>query len=239
MILIIADQGDLPAQWLQAMLRQRLPVPVELLSPAQLVYAPAIIQRLATEGGQSGFRLWNGVQFDFASVSGVINRITSLPLEHLGRAEQGDQGYAAGELHAFLLGWLASLECPVLNPPAPEWLAGPWHSEISALHLAAQAGLRGEARLLDPSSEGARLLVDGAGAGEVHFVLDDQLIGPVVDVRHRDSLIAFAHGWGARLLQVETRKEGGERWFLRATSLPDYRLGGSALVHAITRVFGT
>ena len=91
MILIIADYDDLPAHWLQAALRQRLPMPVELLSPAQLVYAPAIVQRMGSDGGQSHFRLWNGAELDFASVAGVINRITALPRAHLEQAEQSDR----------------------------------------------------------------------------------------------------------------------------------------------------
>ena len=238
MILIIADYDDLPAHWLQAALRQRLPMPVELLSPAQLVYAPAIVQRMGSDGGQSHFRLWNGAELDFASVAGVINRITALPQAHLEHAEQGDRHYAAGELHAFLLGWLASLDCPVLNPPAPEWLAGAWHREISAVHFAVQAGLRCEAFELNSGVEGPPLPVTKGEAPTVHFVLDDQLMGPLVDARGRDSLLAFAHGWGVRLLQVETREQGGERWFLRATSLPDCQLGGGALVRAIARVLG-
>ena len=76
-----------------------------------------------------------------SAVQGMINRIRAVPTAHLHAADAAERDYAASELHAFLLGWLASFDCPMLNPPAPELLAGPSHSRLSALHFAAIAGL--------------------------------------------------------------------------------------------------
>ena len=57
-----------------------------------------------------------------SAVQGMINRIRAVPTAHLHAADVAERDYAACELHAFLLGWLASFDCPMLNPPAPDRL---------------------------------------------------------------------------------------------------------------------
>lgn len=236
MILILAEPGDAAALWLRGALKPFFSGPVRVLTPARLIYAPSIVQRMDTRGGTIRITLDDGEELDFAAVRGVVNRLATVPMAHLDRAEPADRLYAATELHAFLLGLLASLSCPLLNSPAPEWLAGPHHSEIGALHLAVAAGLRCPARVVDASRPAPP--VRDRRADTAHVVLDDQVIGPVLPARWRDALLQFARGWGARLVQIETREEDGQRIFVAASSLVDFPRGGGVLVRAVARALG-
>jgi hypothetical protein len=74
-------------------------------------------------------------------ITGVLTRrpyVAEHELEHIVPA---DRTYVASEMTAFLLSWLSSLECPVLNQPTPSGLSGPnWWPE-QWTYAAARFGL--------------------------------------------------------------------------------------------------
>jgi hypothetical protein len=233
-ILIIAEPADLGALWLRSQLACRLAGPVEVVTPAKLVYAPSILQRLTSRCSDGDLRLSDGRTLRMPAVQGMINRIRAVPTAHLHAADDAERDYAASELHAFLLGWLASFDCAMLNPPAPESLAGPSHSRLSALHFAAISGL-GCRRTNITTMAPQPLEQAPTERIAVHFVLDGQVIGPLLPVAMRDAMVAFARLWGARLVQIETISDEGRNEFVRATSLVDFQAGGDTLVRAIAR----
>jgi len=233
-ILIIAEPDDLGALWLRSQLDRRPADPVEVVTPATLVYAPSIVQRLTSRVSDADFRLTDGRTLRMSAVQGVINRIRAVPTAHLHAADAAERDYAASELHAFLLGWLASFDCAMLNAPAPESLSGPSHSPMSTLHFAAIAGLscrRTQIKTTAPQP----LEQAPPRRTAVHFILDDQVIGPLLPAPMRDAMVAFARLWGARLLQIETIAGGGRNEFVSATSLVDFAAGGDTLIRAISR----
>lgn len=234
MILIVAEPGDLAALWLRTQLGRRLANPVEVVTPARLVYAPSILQRLTSRHSDAEFRLSDGKTLRMSAVQGVINRVRAVPTAHLHAADAAERDYAASELHAFLLGWLASFDCAMLNAPAPESLSGPSPSRLSALHFAAIAGLS-RRRTQVNTKEPQPLEQTPMRGTVVHFVLDGQVIGPLLPAPMRDAMIAFARLWGSRLVQVETVADDGRNEFATATSLVDFPAGGDALVRAIAR----
>jgi hypothetical protein len=230
-VLILAESRDASALWLADRLRPRLTSAVDVVTPLQLVCSPRMVHRLATTACSFEFRLADGRMLDSAAIDGVVNRMLAAPTAHLQRAAAADRTYAVGELHAFLLGWLGSLDCPILNPPQPDCLVGPWRPQMEVLQLAAQAGLPFAARDIgeDPTP-------DGPAAGGTSFVLDGQVLGAPRPPALRDALLRFAALWGGRLLQVDF-DAGPEGPALRgATSFVDFRAGGDLLVRAIARV---
>lgn len=235
MIVVLAEPGDSAAHWLGAELGRCQKMPVEVVTPARLAYSPTIVHRMSTGATDAEFDLGDGRWLRTREMRGMINRMTAVPHAQLAKAAPADRDYAVAELHAFFLGWLASLECPLVNPPAPECLAGPWHSEIVALQWACQAGLGVTPRRID-ADVGA--ITDPPGdRAMIHFVVDGQLVGPIVPAATRDALILFAHLWGARLVQIETHEaEEGQRLFTKATSVVNFPIGGAPLVRAIARI---
>jgi hypothetical protein len=236
MILILADAHDADALWLRAALAPLVAMPLAVLTPARLVYARTIMHHMDSSSTHSCFDFGDGTSLDTSAIRGVVNRMSGAPTDHFSSAEPRERLYAASELQAFLLGWLASLPCPLLNPPAPESLAGAWHSDVVATQLAVLAGLRCRPFVVDADDPP---LSSFTGMGSAHFILDGKVIGPMLPARDRDALIQFAHLWGARLVQVETCQEQGRLTFLGASSLPHYPRGGPTLVRAMAQVLAT
>ncbi|OCP00659.1 MULTISPECIES: hypothetical protein [unclassified Ensifer] len=233
MLLVLANPDDREALWLRTALVSLVDMPVEVLTPTRLICARSITHRLPSTSGGFRFEFADGGVLLAGEVAGLVNRMTTMPTAHLEFAAPVDRAYAEAELHAFLLGWLGSLACPMLNPPAPESLAGAWHSEVAALHLATLAGLNCAVASVDAD---APFLPARTPAQMVHFVLDGKVIGPILPAGDRDALLQFGHLWGTRLLQVETARQGGKLTFVSASALPHYSLGGRALVRAMAEV---
>lgn len=64
---------------------------------------------------------------EIAAVVTTIDGISSYELPHIVRE---DREYVAAEMHAFLVAWLTTIPCPLLNRPTPRSLAGcGWHRE--------------------------------------------------------------------------------------------------------------
>ncbi len=233
MYVVLADRSDHSALWLCSNLQPLLPHPIVHITPAQLVYSTSITHRLETDRAQSHFDLADGSTLKFENVSGVINRFDTMPTAHLDRAEKTERDYAATELQAFLLGWLASLECPVLNPPSPEWLGGSWHSPMAAAEIAAQVGLACFPTAV--CSDTTPPPENSVTPTEAHFVCNGRLFGPLVDSQLRDALIGFAHAWGAPLVQIDMRRRSEGPAFVRASSFVDFPRGGATLTRAIAQ----
>jgi hypothetical protein len=63
-------------------------------------------------------------------ITGVLTRLAVVDPDELDHVAPEDSVYIASEMTAFLLAWLSTLECPILNRPAPECLCGPaWCAE--------------------------------------------------------------------------------------------------------------
>ncbi|KQU61645.1 hypothetical protein ASG67_00135 [Sphingomonas sp. Leaf339] len=238
MILIIARPDDVAALWLHAAIRAFVTVPVRLLTPAALVYTPSIVHRMATGSTDWRVSLRDDTSIGCTDVTGIVNRLTAAPNDHFARAGAGERAYAESELHAFLLGWLGSMNCPVLNPPAPEGLAGVWHDVVGAWQRATMAGFACDPVDLSPDRPLPtlpQLRSSAIDEGTTHFVLDDQVIGPHLSRTDRDAMLHLARSWGTRLIQIDTRDDAGRPTFVTATSLPHYPMGGGLLVRAMAR----
>lgn len=74
-------------------------------------------------------------------IDGVLTRLPFVPEDELTAISPEDRPFVTSEMHAFLVSWLSSLRCPVLNPPTPACLCGPnWRLE-EWLHTAAKLGI--------------------------------------------------------------------------------------------------
>lgn len=92
------------------------------------------------------------------SIRGVLTRLYAVTEHELPQIAPEERAYVASEMTAFLLAWLASLRCPVLNRPTASSLCGPSWSTEQWLIEGARAGLRVEPlrRVLPAYFEAAR-----------------------------------------------------------------------------------
>jgi hypothetical protein len=65
-----------------------------------------------------------------AAIAAVMTRLPAVSENDLPHIVAADRAYVAAEMNAFLLAWLTSLKCPLLNRPTPQCLSGPlWRQE--------------------------------------------------------------------------------------------------------------
>ena len=134
MILVVAGRfsagaSDLAARW-TAQGRQVALVTCADLSARGWNYLAGSPDRLAAVAG--------GQVLPVESISGVLNYLPIIGEADLSHIVAADRAYVATEMTAFLLAWLASLPCPVLNRPAPGCLTGPGWSQERWLATAAR-----------------------------------------------------------------------------------------------------
>src|SRR5262245_50641677 len=92
-------------------------------------------------GSVSGQAVINGQLISTREIDAVITRIPAVGEAELVHVHEDDRRYAAAEMQAFLLAWLMSLECPVLNRPTPSNLGGPSWSVAQWVRRARRLGL--------------------------------------------------------------------------------------------------
>jgi hypothetical protein len=83
----------------------------------------------------------SGQRIHADEISGILTLrpcIYSAELQHI---RSSDRDYVASELNAFLLAWLTSQSCRVMNRPTPLCLAGPNWAPIQWTHAAARVSI--------------------------------------------------------------------------------------------------
>lgn len=82
-----------------------------------------------------------GMAIALDQITGVLTRLPSIFEQELLHIVPQDRTYVAVEMNAFLIAWLSSLKCPVLNRPTPTYMLGPaWRLE-QWVYAAAQLGI--------------------------------------------------------------------------------------------------
>jgi hypothetical protein len=76
-------------------------------------------------GVQEERAVLDGAIVPVGEVSVVYTRLSGVTENDLPMIAPDDRRYVAAEMTAFLLSWLSSLACPVVNRPSPLGLAGP------------------------------------------------------------------------------------------------------------------
>jgi hypothetical protein len=74
-------------------------------------------------------------------ITRVLTLLPSITEGELVGIAPEDRTYVATEMTAFLLFWLSSLQCPVLNRPTAMCLSGPYWRREKWVSVAAQAGI--------------------------------------------------------------------------------------------------
>jgi hypothetical protein len=83
-----------------------------------------------------------GRQVNQSDIRGVLTRLLWVWEGEVTEIVSKDRAYVACEMSAFLLCWLSSLTCPILNRPTANCLAGPGWSRERWNLAAARAGMR-------------------------------------------------------------------------------------------------
>jgi hypothetical protein len=88
-----------------------------------------------------GTAVINGQRVRVSDLRAVLTRRPAVLAEELMRIAPDDRSYVAAETNAFLVAWLSSLPCRVVNRPVPTSLCGPTWGELYWRVAARRAGV--------------------------------------------------------------------------------------------------
>ncbi|HEY0118759.1 MAG TPA: hypothetical protein VGC04_08270 [Cellulomonas sp.] len=250
MLAVLCSAHDADALWF-AIRARRAGAAVTVVTDTRLAFARRRSHAVDEEGTRSVVELDDGTVLDDRTVTGVLNRLTAAP-DAAWRAvrDPAERGYAAAELGAFTLSWLAGLRCPVRNRPDPSFLAGRPHEPLVALAAARTAGWPSPDVDLDTAAGdevGDAVLAGaarqaGPGARAVTAVLlDGAITGPAGlpdDLAPHAGAFAAALGATDQLLGATFVTGPGGWWFAGAQPLPPLRPGGDLLVAGLLAALG-
>lgn len=95
---------------------------------------------LAASG--SSVAIIGGREIAVEEITGVVTCLPSVSELDLLHIVPADRAYVAAEMTAFLLSWLSTLSCPVVNQPSPTCLCGPYWRPEQWTYVASQVGMR-------------------------------------------------------------------------------------------------
>ncbi len=175
MILLLSTYRDETARAVYEALRARQDPPELLwLTDVELLSGVGWSHRQADGVTATTLRLSEGRSVNSTEITAVFNRLSFLNPHYFSAFNEVDRQYAAGEMFALLLSWLASLPCPFINPVGARDLAGGSRSLLGWLQLAGQAGLptrqaqfATNARLVGPKSYTTYQPTVGAGLSQI------------------------------------------------------------------------
>jgi hypothetical protein len=140
-ILILADAGNEHAAALAEALS---PAGAAVLTPIDLATDPSALHH--PDVGRSWLTL-AGRQRRIVELTAVVTLLNAILPWSLACYDAAEREYQASEMHAWLAFFLASLRCPVVNPPSPLSLSGPvlnpfgWRALAAGCRLPLAAGV--------------------------------------------------------------------------------------------------
>lgn len=238
MWLVLCSAQDVSALWAYQGLQARGLRPLELVTAEMLPYSLKWDHRLGAAGASTSITLADGRVIKSDAMRGVLNRLTSVPLQHL--AGTPDYDYATQEFAAFFMSWLYTLPQPILNRADAQGLCGAWRHISEWVWLAARAGLPTPAYRqtsddqIDETLELRRLFPVGTPTTSA-IVVGDRVVAPSLPQGIRAGCLRLAHLSQTPLLGIELTKGAfnGTWTFAGATPMPDLCLGGEPLLDAL------
>jgi hypothetical protein len=176
-----------------------------------------------------GTAVIGGQVVDVHQIRGVLIRMPCVFEQELTHIIAPDRAYVAAEMNAFLISWLSTLKCPVLNQPTPTYLLGPaWRSQ-QWVYAAAQLGIRVRP-ILQQISLTIECLPPPDQDGIAVTVVGDRCIG-LVDPALATQAKRLARAANVDLLMARFSGSDGGSDFLDASLWLD--LSSSAIADAI------
>ncbi len=141
MIIFLCSPSDISAPCFLATLRHQYGIKAKIITPQELVYAPAMEHFLDGHHVTSSVTTNTHGTLDNTSMTAVVNRLSWLPDAHLATVNTTDRGYIQQELQAIWSSWISALPCLVINRPTATSMSGSTFHHAIWQHYAALTGL--------------------------------------------------------------------------------------------------
>ncbi|HJU55853.1 MAG TPA: hypothetical protein VJ715_14815 [Pyrinomonadaceae bacterium] len=161
----------------------------------------------------------DGKRLRGSSIEGVLTLLPCVLPQELVHIVEDDRAYVANEMTSFLLYWLFSLSCPVLNRPTSSCLSGPnWRTE-QWLKAAYDLGIPVKHYVRSTRARAGQIKKEDESLTVVTLVGDDCCGSDDDALCEQVRLLAKRAGVG--LLSAHFYQEGGTNYLARAhTSVP-------------------
>ena len=242
MWLTICSSSDTPALWAHHSLRTQGLEPLELVTTEMLGQGVRWEHRLGIKGASINLTLSDGREIRSESIRGVLNRVTWIPTEHLPYVHLTDREYSIQEFLAFFSSWLYAFPRPVLNRPRPPGLSGQLRHITEWIWMASRVGLH----ISDYEQTSVNLVPEIAFEGRCSptnapintvIVVSGHVIASKAPSDVREKCRRLADLARTELLGIEFSEGAESPWtFVGATTLPDLRLGGQAVLDKLMLV---
>ncbi|MFE4305289.1 hypothetical protein ACFRR6_04435 [Streptomyces sp. NPDC056891] len=232
MWLVLCEPEDKAAMWAYTSLKERGLAPIELVAPRSLTRSERSAHRVEKDGASFEIGLPDGRALASGDIDGVLNRLAYAPVEHLVFTSRADTLYAMEEMSALVLSWLECIAPITVNRPSARGLSGAWRSAAEWTVLAARAGLPVAPLPLSSSlPAGPHGDATATTTARTVVVLGERVFGaePVRALVPACRRLAKLAGTDLLGIDLETDARDAAR-FAAATTLPDLRIGGDALV---------
>lgn len=237
---MICSSQDASALWAYQGLRARGLIPMELVTAEMLTINARWEHTVGVDGANFNVTLADGRVINNRYVSGVVNRLTHVPLHHL--TGSPDFEYATQEYTALFMSWLKTLPSPVFNAVHSQGLSGAWRHVSEWVWLAGQAGLPTTSYSqtsddeIDETKQLRRIVPDGTATMMV-ITLNNRVFGPALPPELGKACVELARISETPLLGIElTVGRSHNAWtFAGATPMPDLRLGGEPFLDELAR----
>lgn len=222
-VVVLAGRGDAAAARFAAGAGRM----VRMLTPADLS-EPG--WSLAVPGADPSTAVISGERVASESIAGVVTRLAAVTEHDLPHIIAADRAYVAAEMTAFLLAWLTSLRCPIVNRPTAQCLSGPAWRRAQWIVAARRLEIPAVPVTLDAHPATPPLKTADQDGGTDIVVIGRHHVGaadPVLVARAH----ALAEAAGADLLSVRFDGDGPSARFVAASPWPD--LGGTEISDAV------
>lgn len=173
----------------------------------------------------------SGRRIPVKGITAILIRCPAVYPSDLPHITPQERGFVAGEMTAFLAGWLIGLRCQVMNRPTATCLCGPPWRRLQWVHVAKKLGIPAESVLSIATSAGGSSESSCVPSASV-TVIGDHCVGDVDDeLKQRTRSLSDAAG--VTLLTAHFTGPGAADRFLAASVLPDLR--DPAIVEALHR----
>lgn len=134
-IVVLANRGENTALRLVTQWRR---YHAQLMTPDDLSHKG---WRFDPDNKSAAMAVIDGKAIAVSEIGGVVMRMSHVDDRRLQRVASPHRATAATQMNAFLLAWLSSLDCPMLNRPSAQTLAGPGWSRETWRQRAASIGI--------------------------------------------------------------------------------------------------
>lgn len=239
MWLILADETDTSALWLYNHLKRAGLNELQIVSSGAVAYNLYWNYRMTNDRSDSEFVFGDGRRLKTAGISGVFNRLTSLPAEHVRSPFLSGRRHTQREQMAYFVSWMYGLPVPVINRPSIYSLSGAWHeasewsmlASMTGLHLApfCQSGVTSA----EPEITCGRLTPFDMPVQTV-YVVGSRVVGSHVPAHIADACVRLGGMAKADLLGIQFVVNSPWSWLVAGVSAyPELETGGEPLAEAI------